>query len=155
MRYRLCSLFAVFVLAAALVPAGISATPNDTTRTAALDSTDTDRATLLRLLNADDVAKQERAVRLIGTYAHTGRHDESFFRSFVVPLHGIVAEGETEALRLMAVSALASIGTDPAIEGLRTQVGSLPPSRVRKATRHAIALHKTDRPASPSAATNR
>lgn len=141
MTHRLYSTFAVLVLAAALLPMSAVATPADTT-----DTPDPlAKATLLRLLNADSVTKQERAVRHIGTYAHTGRYDDSFFRPFVTPLHGLVATGKSEAVRIMAVSALASIGTDRAMEGLRAQVPSLRPVRVQKLTKYAVAAYDANR----------
>lgn len=148
---RFSLLLVVLALAGAAGPSAFAALPDDTTDTAVRAPLDADRTTLLRSLNADDPATQERAVRLIGTYAHTGRCGVDFLDSFVVPLHGLVASGKTDALRLMAVSALASIGTDRAIAGLRAQVDRLPPSRVREVTEHAIAAHATR----PAAATPR
>lgn len=133
----------VIVAMVALLPMGAAAVPADTT-----DAPEpATRATLLRLLNADTAAEQARGIRLIGTYAHTGRRDASFLGSFVTPLHGLVSEGETEAVRLMAVSALATIGTDRAMEGLRTRLNTLQPDRVRTVTAHAIAAYDADRAA--------
>jgi hypothetical protein len=139
---RLRHTIAAVVLTAALLPGSAAATPADTTDTPAPTA---EKIELLRMLNADAVETRERAVRLIGTYAHTGRYDTGFFRLLVTPLHGLVANGRTEAVRLMAVSALASIGTDHAIDGLRAQVRDLRPPRVQTTAKHAILKHESAR----------
>lgn len=136
---RLRRILTTLVLAAALLPLGASAVPADTTDAAAtLDKDVLERAKILRLLNSDAPEEQERAVRLIGHYAHTDQYDEAFFSTMVTPLHYIVARGETEALRIMAVSALYSIGTEKAMNGLAVQVDALRSERVRKVTRTAL-----------------
>jgi hypothetical protein len=146
MTRRLRHTLAIFALAAALLSTGAVAGPADTTDTAAsVDADAVEKATLMRMLNAPSVATQERAVRLIGTYAHTGRYDADFFRLFVTPLHGLVAEGRSEAVRIMALSALSSIGTDRAMQGLRTRVDALTSDRVRRMTRYALAAYDVDR----------
>jgi hypothetical protein len=142
---RFSLLLVVLTLAGAAGPSAFAALPDDTTDTAVRAPLDADRTTLLRSLNADDPATQERAVRLIGTYAHTGRYDADFFRLFVTPLHGLVAEGRSEAVRIMALSALSSIGTDRAMQGLRTRVDALTSDRVRRMTRYALAAYDVDR----------
>lgn len=75
MTRRLWYPLAIFALAAALLPMSVAAAPSDTTDSAnAVDPVGPEQAKLLRLLNSDSVKEQERAVRLIGTYAHTGTH---------------------------------------------------------------------------------
>jgi hypothetical protein len=143
MTLRLRHTLTAFALAAALLPMSAAAVPTDTSDTSAT----AEQVELLHMLNADAVETQERAVRLIGTYAHTGRYDADFFRLFVTPLHGLVAKGKTDALRIMAISALASIGTDRAMLGLKAQVRTLRPVRVQKVTRYAIAQHEAGRAA--------
>ena len=76
----------------------------------------------MQLLSADSVKRQERAVRQIGTCACTGRYDEEFFDLLVTPLHGLAATSDSDGLRIMAISARSSIGTDAAIGGLRTSL---------------------------------
>jgi hypothetical protein len=130
---------ALFALAAALLPTNAAAVSADTT-----DDPAVEKATLLRLLNSNSATEQARAVRLIGKYAHKRRYDANFFRVLVTPLHGLVATGKTEAIRIMAVSALSSIGTESAMQGLKAQVDRLEPERVQLLTRFALADHKLD-----------
>jgi hypothetical protein len=139
---RLRRTLTAIVLALAVLPLGAAAHPADTSDTA--DETEA-KVKILRLLNADSVEKQQRAVRLIGYYAHTDRYDDDFFRLMVTPLHYVVAEGQTESLRIMAISALYSIGTDAAMEGLRAQVNTLDTGRVKEFTQIALAQYKADR----------
>ncbi len=102
---------------------------------------------IMRLLNSDTVAQQEKAVRLISNYAHTGQFDKDFFRIMVTPLHAIVAEGETESLRIMAVSALYSIGTDEAMSGLEEQLGYFKSERLATVAKRAVAAYKAEKTA--------
>jgi len=132
---------ALLALFFAFPPMNAVAGPADTTDAPVAE----EKVALLRMLNARSVATQERAVHRIGTYAHTGRYDEAFFRVLITPLHGLVGGGETEAVRLMAVSALTSIGTPRAMQGLHVQVDHLSPPRVQRVTRAAIAQYKADR----------
>lgn len=141
---RLRNTLTALVLALAFVPMSAVAAPADTTTT----SEDTvTKVKVLRLLNSDSVEEQERALRLIGHYAHTDQFDEDFYRLMVTPLQYLVAEGQTEALRIMAVSALYSIGTDEAIRGLETQADVLDSDRVAKVTKNALIEHKLERAA--------
>jgi len=142
---RLRPVLSALVLAFALLPMSAAAVPADTT-----DATDTPeetvaKAEVLRLLNSSALEKQERAVRLIGHYAHTDQFDENFYRLMVTPLQYIVANGQTEALRIMAVSALYSIGTDPAMRGLEAQMDRLDSDRVAEMTKRALAQYAADR----------
>ncbi len=143
MTRRLWYPLAIFALAAALLPMSAAAAPSDTTN--AVDPVGPEQAKLLRLLNSDSVKEQERAVCLIGTYAHTGTHDADFFRLLVAPLHGLVMDGKTEALRIMSVSALSSIGTDAAMQGLQVQVDDIDSARVQQIARNALAVHEASR----------
>lgn len=139
MTRRLRHTLALFALAAALLPMSAAAVPADTTDTTPpLEERALERARLMQLLNADSVQKQERAVRQIGTYAHTGRYDEEFFDLLVTPLHGLVATSDSDGLRIMAISALSSIGTDAAIRGLRTLVYDLESERVQSIAKTVI-----------------
>ncbi len=142
MTQRLLRTLATVALIASLLPMAAAAVPADTT-----DGFDgVEKATLLRLLNADSAEKQARAARLIGTYAHNARHDADYFRVLVTPLHGLVAQGKTEAVRIMAVAALSAIGTEAAMQGLKAQVDRLESERVQKFTRHALVRYATDEP---------
>jgi len=141
MTRRLRRTFTLLVLTAMLLPASIAAAPADTT-----DGPEVvERSTLLRLLNADSAEKQARAVRLIGTYAHNDRFDTDYFGVLVTPLHGLVATGKTDAIRIMAISALSAIGTDAAMQGLRSQVDRLRPERVQRLTKFALVQHEAKR----------
>ncbi len=132
MTRRLRHTLALFALAVALLPMSAAAVPTDTTDTTPpLKERALERARLMQLLNSDSIEKQERAVRLIGTYAHTGQYDEEFFDLLVTPLHGLVATSNSEGLRIMAISALSSIGSDSAIGGLRRLIHNLDSDRVR------------------------
>jgi hypothetical protein len=133
------------VLALALLPMSAAAVPADTTDTTTPAEETVAKAEVLRLLNSDALGDQERAVRLIGHYAHTDQFDEDFYRLMVTPLQYIVANGRTEALRIMAVSALYSIGTDPAMRGLQAQLNALDSDRVTRVTKNALAQHASDR----------
>lgn len=139
MTRRIPRALVLFALAAALLPTNAAAVPADTTDDPALE-----KATLLRLLNSDSAVEQARAVRLIGTYAHKRRYDANFFQVLVTPLHGLVATGKTEAIRIMAVSALSGIGTESAMQGLEALVDHLEPERVQLLTRFALADHKLE-----------
>jgi hypothetical protein len=120
------------------------ATPADTTTTSEEAIT---KVKVLRLLNSDSAEDQERALRLIGHYAHTDQFGEDFYRLMITPLQYLVAKGETESLRIMAVSALHSIGTEEAIRGLEAQADMLDSDRVAKVTKHALLEHKHERAA--------
>ena len=114
------------------------------------DFTDTPDATVakmevLQLLNSGSLDKQVKAVRMIGHYAHTDQFDDDFYRPFITPLQYIVAEGQTDALRIMAVSALYSIGSDSAIRGLRAQVRTLDSEPVAEVAENAVAEYQYDR----------
>jgi hypothetical protein len=135
----------VLVLAFALLPMSAAAVPADTTDTSVTPEATVAKAEVLRLLNSGSLEKQERAVRLIGHYAHTDQFDENFYRLMVTPLQYIVGNGQTEALRIMAVSALYSIGTDPAMRGLQAQMNALDSDRVAEVTKNALAQHAADR----------
>ncbi len=141
---RLRNTLTALVLALAFVPMSVVAAPADTTTTSEETVT---KVKVMRLLNSDSVEEQERALRLIGHYAHTDQFDEDFYRLMVTPLKYVVAEGQTESLRIMAVSALYSIGTEEAIRGLETQTDVLDSDRVAKVAEHALLEHKLDRAA--------
>lgn len=128
------------VLATGLLSLTAAATPADTSELG--DDPAVEKVKLLRLLNSGNVDKQERALRLIGHYAHTDQYDEDFYRIMVTPLHGILAETHAEALQIMAVSALYSIGTDHAFRGLEAQVSHLESARVTKVTESALAHYE-------------
>ena len=143
MTRRLWYSLAIAVLTVALLPVSAAAVSADTTDP--VIQVDTEKAELLRLLNSDSVAEQERAVQRIGSYAHTGRHDAEFFNRLIAPLHGLVMDGKTEAVRIMAVSALSSIGTDTAMKGLQAQVEDIESTRVRRIAQNALAAHSARR----------
>mgnify|MGYP006296181455 CR=1 FL=1 len=143
MTRRLRYSLALFVLAAVLLPASAAAAPSDTTET--LDRHDPEKVKLLRLLNSNSISDQQRAVRLISHYAHTGRYEADFFDLLVAPLHGLVRSGKTTAVRIMSISALGSIGTDAAMWGLQTQIDRLESPRVQRIARNALAAHKARR----------
>lgn len=133
------------VLAFALLPMSAAAVPADTSDTTDTPEETVAKAEVLRLLNAGSLEKQERAVRLIGHYAHTDQYDEDFYRLMVTPLQYLVVNGQTDPLRIMAVSALYSIGTDSAIRGLQAQVDALDSNRVMEVTKNALAQHAANR----------
>lgn len=139
---RLRRTLTTLVLALALLPMSAAAVPADTTVTPEETVT---KAKVLRLLNSSELGEQERALRLIGHYAHTDQYGEDFYRLMVTPLQYIVANGRTEALRIMAVSALYSIGTDPAMRGLQAQVDRLDSNRVAEVTKRALAQYAAER----------
>lgn len=122
-----------------------AAVPVDTSNTTDTPEEGVAKVEVLRLLNSDSLEKQKRAVRLIGHYAHTDQYDGDFYRLMVTPLQYLVANGQTDPLRIMAVSALYSIGTDSAIRGLQAQVDALDSDRVMKVTKNALAQHAANR----------
>lgn len=133
------------LLALALLPLNVASAPADTTDT--LDAEADTKLKIMRLLNSETVAKQEKGVRLISHYAHTGQFDEEFYSVMVTPLNALVAQGENESLRIMAVSALYSIGTDAAMRGLKAQVAGLESERVATVAQRALAQYEADRTA--------
>jgi len=139
---RLRHTLTAFVLALAVLPMSAAAVPADTTTTSDAIAA---KAEVLQLLNSDSFEEQEQAIRLIGHYAHTGQFDADFYRLMVTPLQYIVANGQHESLRIMAVSALYSIGSDSAIRGLQAQVDGLDSERVAKVTKNALAEYAADR----------
>jgi hypothetical protein len=140
---RLRTALPTFLLIAALLPLNVASAPADTTAT---PDTEADaKLKIMTLLNSDTAAEQEKAVRLISNYAHTGQFDKDFFRVMVTPLHALVAQGETESLRIMAVSALYSIGTEDAMEGLKAQIDDLESERLTTLAERALAQYKADR----------
>lgn len=142
MTRRLRRILTTLVLAAALVPVSATAVPTDTLEaTTTVDEAAVEQAKLLRLLNSESVEKQERAIGLISHYAYTDQYGDDFFRLMVTPLHYIVAQGDSEPLRIMAVSALYTIGTDAAMKGLAAQVDAIRSERVRTVTRNALAAY--------------
>lgn len=92
-------------------------------------------------LTSDEAQAQEQAARRIRTYAHTDRYGRTVFRDLVSPLHDIAADGETESVRLTAISALSAIGTDAVLRTLKAQVVSFEAGPVRRMTVHVIAQH--------------
>lgn len=143
MTRRLWYPLSILALTVALLPVNTAAVSADTIDP--VKQVDTETAELLRLLNSDSVAEQERAVRRIGMYAHTGQRDASFFNRLVTPLHGLVVNGKTDAVRIMAVSALSSIGTDAAMQGLQTRVDNIESVRVQRIAKNALAAHSAQR----------
>lgn len=129
---RLNELLAVLALSVALLPMGVTAAPADTLDMPTPEATV--EAELRSALTSDAVEEQERAARRIREYAHTARYSESLFTDLVTPLHDIVADGETEAVRLAAVAALSAIGTDVAMLGLQVEKDTFTSERVKKAT---------------------
>ena len=143
MTRRLWYPLAIFALATALLPVSAAAVSSDTTD--AVHRVGPEKAEILHLLNSNSVEKQQRAVRLIGMYAHTGQREADFFNLLVAPLHGLVLNGETEALRIMAISALSSIGSDAAMQGLRIQAENIASARVQRIAKDALAAHEAQR----------
>lgn len=142
---RLRQTLTSLLLVAALLPLSATALPADTTETN--DDPTTAKSRIFHLLNAEDISKQEQGVRLIGQYAHTGQFDENFYRVLVTPLRYLVVKGETESLRIMAVSALFSIGTDEAIGALKAHVDNLDSNRLARVMENALKQHEADRTA--------
>lgn len=139
---RLRRTITAFVLALAVLPMSAAAVPTDTTTTS---DAITAKAEVLQLLNSDSFEEQEEAIRLIGHYAHTDQFDEDFYGLMVTPLQYIVANSPHESLRIMAVSALYSIGTDSAMRGLQVQVDAIDSERVAKVAKDALAQYATER----------
>ena len=139
---RLRRTLTAFVLALTVLPMSAAAVPADTTTTSDAIAA---KAEVLQLLNSDSFEEQEEAIRLIGHYAHTGQFDEDFYSLMVTPLQYIVANGEHDSLRIMAVSALYSIGSDSAMRGLQAQLDALDSERVAKVAKNALAQYATDR----------
>ena len=139
---RLRRTITAFVLALAVLPLSAAAVPADTTTPS---DAITAKAEVLQLLNSDSFEAQEQAIRLIGHYAHTDQFDEDFYGLMVTPLQYIVANSPHESLRIMAVSALYSIGTDSAMRGLQAQVDAIDSERVAKVAKDALAQYATER----------
>lgn len=135
---RLRHTLSALLILGLLSPAS-AASPTDT-----VDATSPEtivQTELERALTSDRAQAQEQAARRIRAYAHTDRYGHAFFRTLVSPLHDIAADGQTESLRLMAISALSAIGTDAVLRTLKAQVISFEAGPVRRMTVHVIAQH--------------
>lgn len=141
MVYRIRHSLIILALVAVLVPTGAVATTPDT-------SIVVDREALIQkqmmTLLQEDETRQERAIQLIAHYAHTDRYDASFFRPLVSPLLEVAVDGEGDELRIMAISALSSIGTPSAMNGLEAQVETIESERVQSTARHALVQYEID-----------
>ena len=100
---------------------------------------------LKRALTSDRAQAQEQAARRIRAYAHTDRYSRASFRDLVPPLHGIAADDGTESVRLAAISAPSTIGTDAVLRTLKAQVISFEAGPVRRMTVHVIAQQQHGR----------
>lgn len=135
---RLRHMLSALLILGLLSPAS-AASPTDT-----VDATSPEtivQTELERALTSDRAQAQEQAARRIRAYAHTDRYSRAFFRTLVSPLHDIAADGQTESLRLTAISALSAIGTDAVLRTLKAQVISFEAGPVRRMTVHVIAQH--------------
>lgn len=133
----------VTLLLAAALPMSAVALPTDTTETN--DHGAVAKTNVYQLLNDDDVKKQEEAIKLISHYAHTGQFDSDFYEPLVSPLRHFVVNGETESLRIMAVSALHSIGSDEALGALEAHVDDLDSERLTRMAKIAVGQYETNR----------
>lgn len=140
---RLRRTLATLLFAAAVLPMSAVALPTDTTETN--DEGAAAKTTVYHLLNGDEVKKQERAIQLISHYAHTGQFDSDFYKPLVASLRYVVVHSETESLRIMAVSALHSIGSNEALGALEAHVDDLDSERVTRITKMAVRQYETDR----------
>jgi hypothetical protein len=127
------------LLSLLLLPVSATALPVDTVDTPAPEGFV--QAELRQSLTSDSTALQERAMRRIRAYAHTGLYDKALFNDLVRPLHDLVASGETVHLRLMALSALDAIGTGTAMAGLKVQTASLESDLLRQTAETILARH--------------
>ncbi|PQJ34846.1 hypothetical protein BSZ35_09740 [Salinibacter sp. 10B] len=142
---RLRHALPTLLLLLALLPMSTMAIPADTTDTPQTETAA--KMTIMNNLNSGVVAKQADAISLISHYAHVGRFDADFYSLMVTPLHALVSKGETESLRIMAISALYSIGTDTAMRGLKAQMDSFESERLTTVAENAIAQYEADRTA--------
>lgn len=144
MVYRIRHSLTILALVAVLVPTGAVATTPDT-------SIVVDRETLIQkqmmALLQEDETRQERAIQIIAHYAHTDRYDASFFRPLVSPLLEVAVNGEGDELRVMAISALSSIGTPSAMNSLRAEVETFESERVQSTAQQALVQYEIDRAA--------
>ncbi|MFB6280084.1 MAG: hypothetical protein ABEK75_11320 [Salinibacter sp.] len=129
--------FALLILG--LLSPAYAASPADTVDTPSPETIV--QTELERALTSDRAQAQEQAARRIRAYAHTDRYSRAFFRDLVSPLHDIAADGQTELVRLTAISALSAIGTDAVLRTLKAQVISFEAGPVRRVTVHVIAQH--------------
>lgn len=144
---RLHALLVTLALAVVLGPSGSAAAPPDTSDHPTPEAVV--QTELRRSLASDSVALQRRAMRRINAYAHTHRYDAALLHDLVRPLHRVVAEGQTEPVRLMAISALAAIGTDTAMLGLQVEKDDLESARLRDATEAILAAYAADQVSGP------
>lgn len=135
------STLALLTLTILLAPATVDATAPDTTRTV-------DREVLMQeqmaILLQEDNARQEQAIQLIAHYAHTGRYEASFFYPLVDPLLDVVTSSEVEELRIMAISALYSIGSESAMNTLARRLPLFESESVEAMARRALVQYTLD-----------
>lgn len=141
MTHRIRHLLAILALAAVLAPTGVVATTADT-------SIVVDREALIQKqmidLLKEGEAQQEGAIQLISHYAFTEQFNASFFRPLISPLLEIAVEGEGDELRIMAISALSTIGTSSAMNELEAQVETIESERVQSIAQRALLQHELD-----------
>lgn len=134
--------FVALVLAALLIPTGAVASTADTSAVSERD--ERIQKQMAQLLQEDEM-RQEHALQIVSHFAHTEQYDASFFEPLVAPLLEIVADSDSDGLRIMAISTLSSIGTAPAFEGLEAQVEAIESERVQAMAERAVVQYKLDR----------
>lgn len=126
---------AILALTVLLGPVTANATAPDTARSV-------DRAVLIQkqlaTLLQDGDQQQEQAIQLIAHYAHTDRYNDSFFYPLIDPLLEVVTTSEIEELRIMAISALSSIGNRTAMTTLKAHLPSIDSEYVETIARRAL-----------------
>ena len=136
---RLTSLVSLLVLGLLLAPGTVSATPT----TDAPNPDDRVKEVrvqnqMVRLLTSEEVRRQEQALRIVTHYAQVDTFSTGFYRPITPHLAAIVTDGESEALSIMAVSALATIGTPQAVRRLAEVTPQIASARVQRVARQAL-----------------
>jgi len=137
---RIYSFVSLLALGLLLAPGTVSATPTT-------DAPNPDdrvkevriQQQMLQLLTSEDARRQEQALRIVTHYAHVDTFSTGFYRPITPHLARIAARDETEALSIMAVSGLATIGTPDALRRLARITPEMTSPRVQRVARRVLA----------------
>ncbi len=100
---------------------------------------------IVHLLQSDAAHIQERGLQLVFQFARAEDYGRSFFRPVEQPLLAVVTSGSSEAVRVMAVSALYRVGTPQAMKQLHAAAAEMENARVRRLCKRAAAQYRLDR----------
>jgi ribonuclease HII len=96
----------------------------------------------IHLLTSTNAEMQAQALRLVIHYAHVDTLSAQFYRPMTPHLAALARDGDTEALQVMAVSALARVGTPEAMQRLERLTPRLQSERVQRVAERVLTQHR-------------